>query len=330
MAHQPALAYIGFGKQSVAGTAVAPTRFSRWSAVREASEAMRMGYYHDGSSRDATIGLKLATWHDIAYTTWLYPDASTALLNYFLGGADTVTGGADPYKHSFNELSGALTSLPIVSFEHSMGNGLEVDRIKDCLVDQLTLKAVAGNLTTLDVVAKGTGAVAQGSGATVTFETDRPAIYADGTLTLVGVDVAPCDVTQVSIDMKNTGEQIYTFCGISPAVIFPTAREFTLDFTVFVPDNALYRKVFFGSSGATAPVAAPSILTSLQLKFDLGGSPDHYTQIKLYNIVMSDAKPTYDANAKAFMIQAKGQALKGTNTHICEIESQNATASAYV
>lgn len=289
-----------------------------------------MGYYHDGSSRDATLGIKLATWHDIAYTTWLFPDASTALLAYFLGGADTVTGGADPYKHSFSELSGNLTSLPIVSFEHSMGNGIEVDRIKDCLVDQLVLKAVAGNLTTLDVMGKGTGAVAQGSAATVTFETDRPAIYADGTLTLTGLDVAPCDVTQVSIDMKNTGEQIYTFCGIAPNVIFPTAREFAVDFTVFVPDNKLYREVFFNGAGNTTPASTPSFLTSMVLKFDLGGSPDHYVQFTLNNIVMSDAKPTYDPNAKAFMVQAKGQALKGTNPQIITIESQNAVSAAYV
>ncbi len=329
MPHSPALAYIGYGKQSVAGTAVAPTRFSRWTAVRDAQEQMRLGYYRDGSTRDIALAIKLATWHDAAFTTWLFPDTGTALLDYFLGGTDVVTGAADPYQHSFSELSGDLTSLPLITVEHSMGNGLEIDRIKDGIIDQLVLKAVAGNLTTLDVAYKGTGAVAQASASTVTFETDRPAIYADGTLTLTGMDVAPCDVTQVSIDMKNTGEQVYTFCGIAPAVIFPTAREFAVEFTVFVPDNKLYREIFFGSATGTAPVSAPSFLSTLTLKFDLGGTPDHFVQLSLNNIAMTDAKPTYDANAKAFMLACKGTAVKGTSS-ICTITSQNAVSAAYV
>lgn len=329
MAHTPSLAYIGFDKEVTSGTAVSPVRFARWSAIREGSEQMRVNYYRDGSTRDNALGIKLATWHNVAFTSWMFPDVSTALLAYFLGGPDTVTGGADPYQHVFSELPDC-TGIPTVTVENSMGCGNEIDRTAGALVDQITIKSKAGDLTSMDYMLMGATSAAQASAATVTFEADRPMTYIDGTLTLTGLDVAPVDVTEVTINMKNGGEQIFTFGQGHPVVIFPTARSFDVDFTVFVPDNKLYREVFYGSAGGTTPSANPAILSNMTLKYDLGGTPDHFVQLALNNIYMTDAKPTFDANAKAFMVQAKGTLVRPGSGSMVTVTAKNAVSAAYV
>lgn len=328
MAHSPSLAYIGFTKETTPGTPVAPTKFARWSAIRDGSEQMRVNYYHDGSTRDNALGIKLATWHNVAFTSWMFPDVTTALLAYFLGGTDAITGAGDPYTHVFSELA-SCTGIPTVTFENSMGCGNQIDRVAGAVVDQISIKAKAGDLTSIDYSIMGATSVAQASAATVSFETDRPATYIDGTLTLSGLDVTPADVTDVTINMKNGAAQIFTFGQANPVVIFPETRSFDVDFTVFVPDNKLYREVFYGGATNTTPAAAPAILSTMTLKFDLGGTPDHFVQIALANIYMTDAKPTFDANAKAFMVQAKGTLVKPTSGNMVTVTSKNAVATAY-
>lgn len=328
--HSFALGYIGYNIQSVEGTAVAPVYFSRWQSAGPLEDMMKMGTYRGGYTRDLEVAVKEAQYHNGKFTTWWYPDTGPRLLDYFLGGSDVVSGGG-PYTHTFAQASTG-TPLPFITFENSMGYQQEVDRVRDCRVDQLVLTAKAGGLVTLEVDYMGSVVAAQSSPASVTYETTRPATYVDGSLTFVGLDVASVDVTEVKITMKNGSAQIYTIGQVYPAAIQPQAREYQVDFTVFVPNNQLYREVFFGSSGATTGSPATTYLTSLNVTFNTtDGGPTKSCSITINNVEMEAAKPNYDANASAFMIQCTGKAV-ATNfgSSLCNVVAINSTSGAYI
>lgn len=328
MAHTVSLGYVGMGKQSVFGTPVAPTRFMRWQSMGPNADTLKEGFYRGGFTRDLEIAVKEAQYHDGKFTTWLYMDSGPALLAYFLGGTDTVSGGG-PYTHTFAAQTGC-PALPYITFENSQGCNQEIDRVQDCIVDQLTLTAKAGGLVTLGVDYQGAKNTAQASASSVTYETTRPATFVDGTVTFTGLDIASVDVVDLMITMKNTSEKVYTLGQVYPRVIQPGAREFDCQFTIFVPNNALYREVFFGSSGATTGGPATSFLTSLVALFDVSDAgPTQNLTITINNIAMEAATPNFDSSAKAFVVKAQGKAVLASSA-ICGCVAINAISTAYV
>lgn len=327
MGYAPSLAYVGFAKQSSQGTAVAPTTFSRWTAMPDAQEHIKPGFYHGGYTRDRAVGVKEQQYHDVKYNGWMYPDSTTALLNFFLGGSDTVTNTSDPWQHAFNEVE---SPLPWVSAEHSMGAGIEVDRVVDCLVDEVTIECKAGGLVTVNHGLLGRYGTPQGSSATVTLETDRPATYGDGTLAFgSGVSVVTADVMGFKLTMKNGSNRGFAIGSINPRITIPGNREVDLEFELFGTDVKPYRDIFYGGDAATAQVAAMTILASFQATFDLGGSPDHLLKVKVSNIGMYDAKGLIDVNSKPFTWSCKGSFVR-TSGNLLQVTASNAASAAYV
>lgn len=329
MAHTVALAYIGMGKQSAAGATQAPDLFMRWQSAGPLEDIMKVGTYRGGFTRDYEIAVKEAQYHDGKFVTWYYPDTGPALLAYFLGGTDVVT-NTGPYTHTFAALATPCSPLPFISFENSMGCDQEIDRTIDCIVDELTLTAKAGGLVTLGVGFRGAKMTAQPSAATPTYGTDRPATFVDATVAFTGIDVDPVDVTDLVLTMKNGSEQVYTLGQVYPRVIQPGAREFDVSFTVFVPDNKLYREVFFGSSSATTGGPAVSYLATLTATLDTSDAgPTRSTVITLNNIELDSAKPNFSSDAKAFMVQAHGKVVLATSS-VCSVVAINGRSAAYV
>lgn len=329
--HRSALAYVGFGKQSVQGTAVSPAKFSRWHTMGPAEDMLKVGTYRPGFSKDLAVALKEGQYHDVTYTGWMYPDSTTALMAYFLGGSDTVTNNSTYYTHVFSECN-ELTDIPYVTVEHSMGTDQEVDRITDSRVDALKISAKAGGLVEVQTQFKGTVNNAQSSLSSVTWETARPATFVDATLTFSTLSVSTSDVTAVTLDWKNTTEQVYTLGSVYPYWMLPTAREFQVQFTVFVPNNDLYREIFFGSSSNTTGSAPLEYESSLTVEFNTTDSgPDQLIQVAIANIEMEAGKPNYSNDAKHFEVACTGKAIRTSLSEaMITVTADNQTATAYI
>ena len=324
MSHSNSFAYVGFAKQAVAGTAVAPTDFCRWKTVT-AGPMQKVEARRDGQNRDNAFVVKLGQWHELSWQTYLYPAVSSKLLCYLLGATDVVTGAADPYSHTGNSSNG-LSQL--LSFEHSMGNGNHIDRIADCYLEEYKVSAKAGAEALLDLKAIGRLTAPQTPGATVTYEADRPFTFIDGSATVTGATVASADVTDIELDIKQTIDQTPTLGAVQPQLL-PGAREVGVTLEVLVPDDKLYRDVWFGGDAGTTVQTTPLTIASLVLLFDLLGTPDHQLQLTLNNIAGQATKQTYDVNGKPFLVTFTGTAYVGGAAEQLSYTAKNAVATAY-
>lgn len=89
----PGLAYVGFGLQSLWGTAVPPTKFARWAAISKGEDDIKTESVFDGLNRDPATLAKVMQSHALAFTSQLYPDFTAAMLFAMLGVTDATTGG---------------------------------------------------------------------------------------------------------------------------------------------------------------------------------------------------------------------------------------------
>ena len=324
MAHSNSFAYVGFAKQAVPGTAVAPTDFCRWKSATLGPN-QKVEPRRDGQSRDNAFVVKLGQWHELTWQTYLYPAISSKLLAYLIGATDAVTGAADPFSHTGN----SSQNFPqLLSFEHSMGNGNHVDRIADCYLEDMKIAAKAGSEALVDLKAIGRLTAPQATGATVTYEPDRNFTFIDGTATVTGASVASADVTDIEIDIKQTVDQQPTLGNLAPQLV-PSVREVDVTLEALVPDDKLYRDVWFGGDAGTLPQVLPVTLSSIVLLFDLLGTPDHQLQLTLNNIAGKMTKQTYDVNGKPFLVTFTGTAYLGGAAEQLSYSAKNAVATVY-
>src|SRR2546427_245094 len=135
----PSFAYLGMGKQTTAGTPVAPTVFFPWQTMKNVPK-FQYKVYHDGATRDAILPSKQLQYADFTWAMLARPLETTALTCYYLGGTDAVTGAADPWTHT--QTSGNNSAI-FVSLEYSQGNGQDIIRTTDCLISALKFTAKA-------------------------------------------------------------------------------------------------------------------------------------------------------------------------------------------
>lgn len=327
--YAPALAYIGFSKESTQGTAAAPTTFQRWTGISEAQPKITPDFRRSGYSRDVGTAVKKLQVHDVKYTGWMYCDSTAAFLNFLLGGSDTVTGSGDPYQHTFNEVENPAVYC---SVEHSMGNGLDVARTVDAMPDECEVNCVAGDIVAVTYGWKARYGVPQTSLATVSLETDRPMTYGDGSLSFgSGLTVVTADVTSVKMTFKNGVNQKPAIGAITPRIVVPGARQFDFEFVVIGTTKAPHRDVFYDGDAGTAVVPAITSLATFTPTFDLGGSPDHQISIQFSNINLFDAKPLYAVNADTFTWTVKGTLVRSSaSATMCAVTASNGASAAYV
>lgn len=90
----PGFAYVGTAFQPTLGTAVAPTKFTRWTAISKAEETIKTEKLHDGLNREFAVNAKVSQYHDVSWASQIYPDFLTAALFHMYGITDLVSGTA--------------------------------------------------------------------------------------------------------------------------------------------------------------------------------------------------------------------------------------------
>lgn len=198
--------YLGFGRQTVKGTGVAPAFFAAYIGP--------VSFAHNPNLRDvreAGGGSVIARQNKdfiapgVQLGTPVRPDIAGALLAFMLGGtggAPTDLGaGSGPYSHTITPSDGR----ELVSFERNLADDV-IERIVDGVIGQLTIdyrKRDSGPELMMTAVAEGITDEDQGSPVAETYETDRPFLRSDCTWT-IDTSLTPANVESATIDLQWT------------------------------------------------------------------------------------------------------------------------------
>lgn len=329
MTHYISTGYVGFSKQTVPGTAVAPTSFFRWTAMK-ATPVMKSGFVRDAQNRDVAFSWKGQQYGEGSFSSFMTPDEFTKLFAYTIGATDGVTGMADPYTHAGTS---AQTTPQLLTLEYSQGaippsTPLDVVRVTDCYVKELKATSKAGELVKVDVNWVGRIPVPGGTPATLSYSVDRPLQASDATPVFTGVSVAGGDITELVLDIKQDILMPTVHGSIIPQLI-PGKRDISVDFTVLCSDTHIFRDIWFGGDTGTAAVVGLTTVSSIVANWDIAGSPDHAVQLTISNVDLIDGQPSFDPNLKEFTVAAKGTAKYVSGTPILAYSSKNAVATAY-
>jgi len=191
---------------------------------------------------------------------------------YLLGalGADTVT-GTSPYVHTYS--TGDLPYL--TAFLKGLDSTIEA--VKDCKVDELSIKWDGRKLLEINAKMMGTNFSYPATFVPTTAEegTESFMIPVGGTFQLdpIGASLASFAIVGGEITIKNNLELIEPSASIEATDVTEGVQEMELKLSIVVDDLALFRKYVTGSGAGTAATAAvPYGSVSLGFKENQAGA----------------------------------------------------------
>jgi hypothetical protein len=181
---------------------------------------------------------------------------------YLLGalGTCTTTGASAPYSHAFT-----TGDLPYLSF-FAKGIGADIEAVRDCKIDELTLKWDGAKPLELSVKAMGTVFSFPATFSATTDDTgsDSFLVPVGGTfeVDVIGSTLASARVIGGELTIKNTIETVDASAAIESADVIEGLQEHTLKLTIVPDDLSTFRKTVTGSangSGVSSSVPVGSV-----------------------------------------------------------------------
>lgn len=189
---------------------------------------------------------------------------------YLLGaiGTDVVT-GAGPYLHTY-----ATGDLPYLSL-FAKGLDSTVEGIRDCKVDELTLKWEGSKLLQLSAKLMGTVFSYPATFTATVDETGSESflVPVGGTFQVdpIGGSLVAAAVIGGELTIKNNLEAIDTSAAVEAADVWEGVQEHSLKLTIVPDDLSIFRKTVTGAGNGTAVAAvAPTGSVNLQFKENNG------------------------------------------------------------
>jgi len=238
--------YIGVGKETTRGTAVAPTTFFR--ATRPQAPALRqeMAEVPDISAYGVADLIPTARHVEGDLGVMVTPNAIGTLLAALLG-APATTGTAPDYTHTFTP----KTTIPTYTVEAQSGVG--TFRVPGVVVGELEFSHAANGLLEATARYMGRDKVAHGTAATPTIETvvftpTQVSLSVDGgALQAYGEDLR--------LRLSYPKEVVQTFGTVTPYDILPTGEgDVTLEATVVFDSTAGANWLNRYTAGTAVPV----------------------------------------------------------------------------
>ena len=225
---------------------------------------------------------------------------------YLLGaiGSDTVT-GAGPYVHTY-----ATGDLPYLSvFAKGIGNTIQA--VRDCKVDELTLKWDGAKPVELTVKVAGTVFSYPATFTPTVDETGSESflIPVGGTfeVDVVGSTLASARVVGGELTIKNNVEATIKSSSVEADDIFEGVQDHSLKLTI-IPDNLDdFRKTITGGAAGTS-VASTAPTGSVALTFKENADSGQLT-VTGSKVAFMTAFPDADPKGGAVEIELAGMAL---------------------
>jgi len=238
-----ALGYVGYGRESTAGTAVAPTRFLPASAFSFEDSDDYMLPEQIRGSRDFSVAMAAPYNVSGSLDMELIPHDIGALLESAF--AATVTSGAyagGGYQHDFTPGSEDVS----LTFESS-ANGILVMRYAGCRVNTLEIAGAFGEIVTASFGLEGTGRARQGSESSPTYAAVDPFHFSGASVMTGGTENGT--VKEFTFGVNNNIERIGTLRKTrSWKRMAFGMREVTLSLTLDFTDNAEYLRFEAGQT----------------------------------------------------------------------------------
>lgn len=215
--------WLGLAKETTYGTPVAtptmwiPVDSPKWEpkVTPLVDQALR-GYM--GTDYGQTQGMR---YDELSYKTMIYADSIFPHLIAILGGADTLTGAADPYTHATSLNNAASTTLngqppSYTGFLYQLDG--KVVQIPGMIISGLKISIKANTLPTVDATWMGL------PGAFITAPTNTPSTVPPMppfTTSITVGGVAATKYSDCSLDIKRAAEAVPVLNGSqSPLSIF--------------------------------------------------------------------------------------------------------------
>lgn len=225
---------------------------------------------------------------------------------YLLGalGSDTVT-GSSPYVHTY-----ATGDLPYLSF-FAKGIDSTIEGIRDCKIDELTIKW--DNSKPLEITVKANGTVFSYP-STFTATTDETGsesflVPVGGTfqVDVLGSTLAAATVTGGELTIKNNIANIDPSATIEAGDVWEGVQEHSVKLTIVPDDLSLFRKtVTGGASGTSASSSVPT--GSLNLVFKENGGTGQLA-VTGSKVAFLTAFPEADPKGGPISIELAGTAV---------------------
>lgn len=219
-------------------------------------------------------------------------------------GTDTVT-GTGPYTHTYS-----TGDLPYLS-AFTKGMGSEIEGVRDCKVDELSLKWSGAK--PVDVSAKMVGTVFSypSTFSATTDETGSEAflvpVGGSFQVDVLGSTLVAATVTGGEIVIKNNVLSVDPSDKVESSDVFEGVQEATIKLTIVPDDLSAFRKtVTGGASGTSVATVVPTGSVSLQFKENNGTGTLTVTGSKIaFLAAFPDAMP----KGGAVEIELVGQAV---------------------
>ena len=241
-------AYLGVAKQSVKGTAVAPTTFIKYRDKDINPVFDSEFYYEAGGGRKQKYAVKTLSKHDGSLMFLARPKACGILLHALLG-ADAVS-GVGPYDHVLTPAD----TLPWLTVETGevKTSSLIIERIADCMFNSAKISGRAGRPVEISMDFMGIEAAVQATAASPSYESDDPFVFYQGTFTVDSG--ATTYITEFDISINNNIPGDIQTTDFVRDDMLALGLEITVDFKLKLTDATQYKAIHYG--GATAPVEA--------------------------------------------------------------------------
>ena len=201
--------FIGIGKQSVKGTAVAPQRFIKYitdeSTATFESETLREG----GDGQWDKTSVKTIHTNSISFSCYARPSESANLYAALLG-SDTKTITTTPFVHTIVPQAFQVTTIetPWMTMNRQLvsSTNSKTEVIKDIKLSAITLEAEAGQPVSMSVEGTGLSSILTTSTSTATYESGNPYSFYNGTYTVNGSGSTDIKSFNISVRAINDEE----------------------------------------------------------------------------------------------------------------------------
>lgn len=297
-------AYLGVGKQSAKGTAVAPSTFIRYREKNINPTIEAEFYPEGGGGRKEKFGCKTYHKHDGSFSFLARPAASGLLLHALLG-ADAVT-GSGPYAHALTPAD-TLPWLTIETGEVKSSN-LILERIQDCVVDSARISGRAGRPVEITLDFLGTQASIQSSAPSITYEADNPYVFYQGTFTINSS--ANTFITEFDIEIKNNVGDVQTV-NVYRDDMLPLKLEVDVSFTLKLTNATLYKSVYYGGGTSVSDTLYEGDFT-VDINYGSGGGA-RGLKIEIPKLIYTATELPRGADPEIVYLSCHGHAIEGAS-----------------
>lgn len=320
--------YLGYARQTVKGTGVAPAFFATYVGAIEFNHNPTIRAIREaGGGLVPARQVKDFIAPGIQFGAPIRPDDIGAILAFFFGAAGAPT-GTGPYIHTITPADGR----ELVTFERNIADDV-IERILDGVVTQVTLnyqKRDSGPELMYTAIAEGRTEEDQAGPVVESYETDRPFLRSDCAWT-IDTTLTPTNVEAVTVDITKEFDATILADSVVRSDIVPLRYTVSVEVVQLfesVDEATAYRRTHYydGAGGAGTTPGEEIYPGDLQVVASYGtGTELRSLDIAIPDIDWGEAELTENnpEASEAIRLTRRGQAVAGAGAPITAVVTNN-------